>query len=97
MKTSFFLMVTANGSVRAVKSYRSISWNEVAIEQTVEIPDSIFKKPRISATVTIPPEAGTPSHITAEVAENVKAAIEAASGMQVRITVENPNDETFES
>jgi len=88
MKISFYLIVNRKGSVRAVKSYRDLVWDEVAIEQTLEMPDAIFQKPRLSASVVIPDSAAVSTPISAEVAEDARLAIESATGMNVRITVE---------
>lgn len=91
MTVQFYLIVGSGGSVKAVKSYRNLAWNEVAIHMTVAVPDRIFQKPSLSASVTIPDEVAGLPEISAEVKDNVREAIEAATGMEVLIRVENPN------
>lgn len=94
MKISFFLVVSKGGSVRTLKSYRSLNWDEIAIEQTLELPEALFSKPALSAHVKIPDSAAVSREISAEVAEDARLAIETVTGMEVRLTVATAESDT---
>lgn len=54
MKTSCYLIVGANGAIRINKRTYSLNWDEVAIALTLDIPDRLFERPMLSATITLP-------------------------------------------
>lgn len=87
MKITFYLVVNRNGTVKTYKNRPGLSWDEIAIRQNLTLPDALFQKPQLEATVIIPDEAALPTLIDAEVVVNVKEAIEQASGMEVRLSV----------
>lgn len=88
MKLAFYLVVNSNGSVRTCKHRPALAWNEISIRQSLTLPTALFQKPHIEAQVVIPDDAASPTEITAEVQMNVKEAIEQATGLNVRLTVE---------
>lgn len=88
MKVPFFLTVNSNGSIRSTKNRPDLAWNEVSIACTLVVPDALFRKPALSATITVPDDAATPNEIPTDIQMNVKDAIEAATGLEVRLTVE---------
>ena len=92
MIVEFYLVVSKNGAVRTVKSRPNLSWDEIAIKQNLELPNAIFQRPMLEATVKIPNEAALPEAIPADVVENVKEAIEQAAGIEVRLRVVNSED-----
>jgi len=67
--------------------------DEVAVSVTLEIPDQMFRKPQINATIRIPDEAATPHEIEAGVLDNVKEAIETSTGLQVVLTIQKNDNE----
>lgn len=88
MKLPFFLIVGKRGSVRINKSVPRLDWDEVSIGITLEIPDKIFQRPALQATISIPEDAVNKNPITAEVKDNVADAIEQATGLKFLISVE---------
>lgn len=92
MIIKFYLVVNSNGSVKAVKNKPALAWNEVSIAQTLQLPNALFQKPSLEATVIIPDSAAMPQQIEADVVENAREAIEQATGLEVRITVEQNED-----
>lgn len=93
MNTSFYLKVNKWGSVRAVTQAKSLAGDEVLISLELEIPDRIFEKPSLQATITIPEEAVGNTPINAEVKDNVAEAIEQATGLKFAITVVEKKEE----
>lgn len=93
MKTSFYLVVSKSGSVAAKKNKPHLAFDEIAILQNLELPDALFKKPALEATVTIPNEAALPQQIEADVVANVKEAIQQSTGLEVRLSIVKDENE----
>lgn len=93
MKVKAFLVVNENGAIRAVKSYQALNLNEVAVQINLEVPDQLFRKPAIVADLVIPDDAVQAPTIDAEVTENIADAIRTATGVEVRLSVTNPEDD----
>lgn len=91
MKVSCYLVVKPYG-VRMTKNKPNLVGNEVPVFVTLDVPDALFRTPQLRAVVTIPPNSVTSSTITAEVQDNVAKAIKAATGMEVRLSVEAPRE-----
>lgn len=89
MKIQAFLVVNQKGSTRTTKTRPDLKWNEISIQMNLELPDMLFKKPQLSANIIIPGKAVSQKDISSEVTDNIKSAIEAAAGMEVKITFEN--------
>lgn len=53
MKTDFWLRLSANGSVKTSKTKPSVAWNEVLMQLKIEVPDSVFKRPVLTANIKI--------------------------------------------
>lgn len=87
MKIQFYLVVNSNGTVKVVKNKPALQWNEISIKQNLELPNALFQKPHLEATVKIPDDAAMPNQIDADVIENAKEAIEQATGLEVRLSV----------
>ncbi|MEO6522223.1 MAG: hypothetical protein ABIN91_11135 [Mucilaginibacter sp.] len=92
MKTKFYLKVNSNGSVNTTKSRPDLRFDEVAILVNVELPDLLFQKPQITATIAVSDENITPFTIDAITVDNVKDAIETATGIQVKLSIEQPEN-----
>ena len=90
MKIAAFLIVNDNGAIRAVKSYRELQLNEIAVQVNLEVPDQLFRKPVVSADIVVPEDAVQTPEISAEVTENIKEAIETATGVEVKISIPDP-------
>jgi hypothetical protein len=90
MNIKFYLIISEGGSVKAAKKRPGLYWNEISMLVSLQLPNSLFVKPQLSAEIKIPEEAGKPTEITADVIENVKAAIEKSSGMEVKLSIINP-------
>lgn len=92
MNNTFYLVFSKGGSVAAKKNRPNLAFDEIAILFNVELPDALFKKPALEATLVIPKEAAMPQHIEADVVANVQEAIQTATGLKVQLSVIQPED-----
>lgn len=90
MKIQFYLIVNDNGTTKTAKKKPGLQWNEISILMNLELPDMLFRKPQLSATILVPNKAASQQAIEAVTADNVRAAIEQATGMKVRIEIAEP-------
>lgn len=91
MKTNFYLTIGSNGAVKATKNPRYTEWDEVCIGVSVVLPDSLFSRPSINATIVIKSEDVMPFAIDADTTDLVKNAIEQSTGMEVKLIITNPD------
>lgn len=87
MKVSCYLYVNSGGAVRVTKARMAPKFDEVVIGLAVQLPDALFKKPQLSAVLTIPDDVAVPAELPVEVVANVQEAIRSASGMECRLSV----------
>jgi hypothetical protein len=86
MKVDFFLIVNENGTVKTVKNRPSLKYNEVSIAMTLELPWALFQKPQLTASIVVPSDRVAPFQIEADTMNNVREAIEVATGLNVRLS-----------
>ena len=94
MKTTTWLIISSRGNCRLTKRQVSPRANEVAIHLVVELPDMLFKKPNLVASITVPNEGAAVETIGAVTTDNVRDAIEEATGLTFDIAVEGPKEES---
>lgn len=76
MKVNFYLIVNDKGTTKTCKNKPGLNWNEVAIAVNMELPNTLFQKPQLSAKIVVPDEAAVQQAIEATTADNVRQAIE---------------------
>lgn len=89
MRVRFYLTISKGGSVKATKRPPGLDWDEVAMAMDLTLPDALFQKPALRAVVTVPDEAAAPAEIEADVQHQVEEAIRAATGLEVRVVLED--------
>ena len=87
MKVKKWLTINSSGSARLSCGKPNIGWDEVSVLLDVNLPDALFQRPRLEAKINIPEEAAAREVITSDVVENVKEAIETATGLTFSINV----------
>jgi hypothetical protein len=87
MKIKKWLTITQNGAARLTSGKPSIRWDEISILLECNIPDEIFRRPRLEAKIDLPKEAVGPDVLSSEVVENVKEAIEQNTGLTFSVNV----------
>lgn len=90
MKTKFFITVNNRGVVKVTKNPTYTNINEVSIGCQLELPDALFKRPQIEATILVNSKDVQPFEINAETANNVKDAIQQSTGLEVKLNILNP-------
>jgi len=53
MKIQNWLTINNRGSTRITKSKPNIQWNEVSMKLNIEIPNSLFERPLLTANIKI--------------------------------------------
>ena len=96
MKVKKWLTINSRGAARITQGKPSITWDEISILLDINLPDALFDKPRLEAKIEIPKEAAGPETITTEVIENVKEAIEQATGLTFSINVIHNEEQASE-
>jgi hypothetical protein len=66
--------------------------DEIAILLSLEIPDALFTKPELIAEIKVSDEAVNQEQITAEVTDNIEEAIRSVTGLEMRVSVVEPED-----
>ncbi len=92
MKTIFFLVVNENGSVRTCKNQPNLRFDEVSISLSIELPDSLFKKPMLSGVIHVPDDKVQPTVITPEIKQDIQDAIKSHSGVEVKLEITEPRE-----
>jgi hypothetical protein len=68
-----WLVADSDGGLRMVRGQPDTGRGEIAVAMTVRVPLSLFRKPLLKATVTVPPQAGVTD------AEAITAVVEVVS------------------
>ena len=90
MKLNFFLITNSRGTTRTAKNRPDLKWDEISIAIQLELPDLLFKKPQLQASIIIPDKSATPPVISGEVTEHIRQAIAQHTGVEVKIQVLEP-------
>lgn len=88
-----WLIVNERGTARIVGQRPKMNADEVAIFLEIELPNALFSKPQLTATLKIPAAAVPSSTINADVIDNVEHAIKTATGLEMRVSVVDPPDD----
>ena len=87
MKISFYLIVNHKGTTRTTKTQPGLDYNEISIKLEISLPDTLFKKPQLTANIVIPEDKVRPFEISAETTNNIQAAIQQHTGIPVVLTL----------
>lgn len=87
MDKNFWLTVSKSKIPRVTKTKPGLDWDEVTIKLNLNIPDALFDRPRLEASITIPEEVVKTEVLSADVVENVQEAIKTATGLEMKISV----------
>lgn len=90
MKTNFYLKVNNKGKVTASRNAPYLTKDGVSIYVGMVLPDVLFKRPQISATITVDQKNVTPFVINAETLNSVRDATQQSTEMEVKLTIEQP-------
>lgn len=91
MRVSNWLIIDRNGIKATRKAKPGLDWDEIAIKLNIEVPDELFDRPTIEATVQVkdvPNNAYEPQLIIDDI-EN----IEQRTGAKVNLTVSHVKED----
>lgn len=94
MKLKKWLTVSSNGSARLTASKPDLTAKEISINMEINLPDALFEKPKLVASITVPDSAANSNIIESIVYDNVKEAVEKATGLEFSISIVNPDNES---
>lgn len=102
LSTSFYLVVGAKKRAgysqleltkpearTARKGPPATRGNEIAIKVEISLPDSLFKDPTYRASLTVPADAAASPVIEAEVINNIESVVAQATGLRLKIEVDD--------
>lgn len=73
--------------LRVTKTAPALDFNEIAVRLSIELPDELFSKPRLEATINVPKEAVSAPVIEAGVIDNVQDIIKQSTGFEVKLNL----------
>lgn len=82
MKTTGYLNINRRGTARFTKNRVGLNWDEVAVKISLEVPDELFKRPFIEATITVSKDV-LPKEQSINLILNSKDLIEQSTGAKI--------------
>lgn len=77
-------------SARLTSKVPALGKDEVAIKLDVVVPDALFKRPQLRASVTIPESVVSAPVISAEVLDNIQEILTQQTGLDIKVSVVEP-------
>jgi len=93
MKIQQWLTISASGTAKISVNRPYMAVDEIAILLSLDIPDALFTKPKLVAEIKVPDTAVKPEQVTAEVTDNIEEAIKSVTGLEMRVSVVEPEQE----
>lgn len=91
------LVITSRGNVRIVEREPSLSASEISLKIVLDIPNSLFERPRLEAMMKVPNDAVPKSKITTTVTDNVEKIIKTATGLNMKVSIVENEEEKEET
>jgi len=89
MKLNKYLIISSKGKTRITQNPPRLDFDEIVVQLDISIPDALFQKPFLEATIEIP-EFTFPKLISSDVVENVQEAVRQSTGLAFEIKVVYP-------
>jgi hypothetical protein len=94
LEQTFFLALSQNGrwrlSGRLSKSLPALKAGEIALSLTVKLPETLFKKPSLRASIEVPESAVSAPVIDSAVVDNIREIVQQQLGVDLQIAVVEP-------
>lgn len=87
MNEQAWITVNASGSMRLTKARPAMRWDEISLQIDVTIPDEMFRRPHLQASIKVPDEAVQQRVISTDVIDNVQESIRQATGLEIAVKV----------
>ncbi len=72
------------------KGSPTLGRNEVVMKLKIEVPESLFLKPSLEASIVVPADKVSSTVITPEIQENIREVVKQSTGLDLSITLINP-------
>lgn len=82
-----------NKTPSTYKNQPAVGPDEIAMKVLFELPEALFKRPKLQATVTVPDSAVQTEVITAETVDNIEELVKQHIGMELKVQVVLPEVE----
>lgn len=92
MTAKFYLVLNKKGVKKVSKGRPSLDWDEISISMEVSLPNSLFEKPQLHATVKVDDNQVAPTIINAEMKDNIQTAIQQHTGIPIKLTIVNESN-----
>lgn len=86
MKTKGYLTINSNGSTRFTKGKPNLNWDEISVKLNLVIPDELFRRPLIEATIKVSDDI-IPKEQPTDLILNTKELIEESTGAKIEFKV----------
>lgn len=97
MLYQFWLTFHKDGSAPVARKTRPhVGPNQIAVAMAVELPDALFQRPTLSATVTINEDQVPALNFDANTQGAIEGALAAATGLEFRVSVAPPDQRDAE-
>lgn len=93
MKVEFWVVVNSSGSVHTRKTKPDLSYNEVAVQIDLSLPDALFDKPQLKAELVVKEDQVTTYPVDATVTQDIKDAVKQTTGMDLSIRIVEQDEE----
>lgn len=87
MKLKRYLNIRSKGACRITKMRVPLYANEISILLNIDLPDKLFAKPVLEASITVPENAIKMKSISDETINNVQEMIKENIGIELNISV----------
>lgn len=88
-----YLVINSRGRVKATRHKPPLAMDEVAVRIQMNLPEMLFARPQLQASLTVKEDAVSPHVITPEVLISTKELLERGTGMSVELRVVPPEKE----
>lgn len=89
-----YLVITKSGSswkknykIEIKERFPSLTGNQIGLRLKLEIPDALFERPILEATMKVPTEAVPKITITPQITDNIERIIREATGLQMKVGI----------
>jgi hypothetical protein len=88
-----YLVISKNGSVKAVEREPRLDANQISLKLMLDVPNEFFERPRLEARLTVPATAVQKSKINLDVVGNVEKLIKEATGLTMAVSIVEQKEE----
>ncbi len=93
METEQFLII-GRGGIRGIRRTKpQLRWDEIAFKISLNIPDALFDRPHLEATIRVDEKDVQSNQINPEIIIHTKKLIEEQTGAKISFKVIPPNED----